>query len=37
MQIIGDIAFWKQIKYMQLNQLPIEANVLFSLIELPDI
>ena len=36
MQIIGEIAFRKHIKKIQLNQLPFEANGLLSLMELPD-
>ena len=35
MQIIGEIAFRKHIKLIQLNQLPLEANDLLSLIEFP--
>lgn len=36
MQIIGEIAFRKHIKQIQLNQLPLEPKGLLSLIELPD-
>lgn len=36
MQIVGEIAFHKYIKQVQLNQLPLEPNGLLSLIELPD-
>lgn len=36
MQIIGEIAFRKHIKQIQLNQLPHSTNGLLSLIELPD-
>jgi hypothetical protein len=36
MQIVGEIAFRKHIKHIQLNQLPFEANGLLSLVELPD-
>lgn len=36
MQIIGEIAFRKHIKQIQLNQMPLEPKGLLSLIELPD-
>lgn len=36
MQIIGEIAFRKHIKQIQLNQMPVEPKGLLSLIELPD-
>ena len=36
MQIIGEIAFRKHIKQIQLNQLPLEPKGLLPLIELPD-
>ncbi len=36
MQIIGEIAFRKHIKQIQLNQVPLEPKGLLSLIELPD-
>jgi len=36
MQIIGEIAFRKHIKQIQLNQLPFDANGLLPLMELPD-
>lgn len=36
MQIIGEIAFHKHIKQIQLNQLVPETNGLLSLVELPD-
>ena len=36
MQIVGEIAFRKHIKQIQLNQLPFEPNGLLSLMELPD-
>lgn len=36
MQIIGEIAFRKHIKEIELNQLPFGANGLLSLVELPD-
>lgn len=35
MQIIGEIAFRKHIKHIELNQLPFEVSGLLSLIELP--
>ena len=36
MQIIGEIAFRKHIKYIKLNQLPFEVKGLLPLMELPD-
>lgn len=36
MRIIGEIAFRKHIKQIQLNQMPLEPKGLLSLIELPD-
>ena len=36
MQIVGEIAFRKHIKQIQLNQLPLEQIGLLSLMELPD-
>ncbi|WP_291097644.1 MULTISPECIES: hypothetical protein [unclassified Flavobacterium] len=36
MQIIGEIAFRKHIKQIQLNQMPLEPIGLLSLMELPD-
>ena len=36
LQIIGEIAFRKHIKQIQLNQLPLEPKGLLPLIELPD-
>ena len=36
MQIIGEIAFRKHIKQIQLKQMPLEPKGLLSLIELPD-
>ena len=36
MQIIGEIAFRKHIKQIQLNQMPLEPIGLLSLFELPD-
>jgi len=36
MQIIGEIAFGKHIKQIQLNQMPLEPKGLLTLIELPD-
>lgn len=35
MQIIGEIAFRKHIKKIELNQLPLNANGLLSIVELP--
>ncbi|WP_291096876.1 MULTISPECIES: hypothetical protein [unclassified Flavobacterium] len=37
MQIVGEIAFRKHIKHIQLNQLPQSTNGLLSLVELPDL
>lgn len=36
MEIIGEIAFRKHIKQIQLNQMPLEPKGLLNLIELPD-
>jgi hypothetical protein len=36
MQIIGEIAFRKHIKHIQLSQIPLEDNGLLCLIDLPD-
>lgn len=36
MQIVGEIAFQKHIKQIQLNQLPLDDSGLLSLIDLPD-
>lgn len=36
MQIIGELAFGKHIKQIQLKQMPLEPKGLLSLIELPD-
>jgi len=36
MQIIGEIAFRKHIKFIQLKQMPLEPIALLSLFELPD-
>jgi hypothetical protein len=36
MQIVGEIAFRKHIKHIELNQLPFEAKGLLSLMELTD-
>ena len=36
MQIVGEIAFRKHIKQIQLNQLPLESIGLLGLMELPD-
>ena len=36
MQIIGEIAFRKRIKFIQLKQMPLEPIGLLNLIELPD-
>lgn len=36
MQIVGEIAFRKHIKQIQLNQMPLEPIGLLSLMELPD-
>jgi hypothetical protein len=36
MQVIGEIAFRKHIKEIQLNQMPVEPIGLLPLIDLPD-